>query len=209
MMTFKKSVLCFAAMAVLTACASKRQGSVTFPEVGVVTTKGLGESLILRGSGVVRPVLVTLKDQAIGATDLPKGRYVSNSENSEWIRFASVEKNDTSGKTAKAIIYLNKKDRTICAGKESCVTLEYTLDSVISNPSAKEFQQTLLYSGKVGNRVTLSYREFFGKQAMPAFTNSVDYDLSESQILGYKGARIEVIQATNAEITYKLLSGFE
>lgn len=75
--------------------------------------------------------------------------------------------------------------------------------------SANHFQQTLIYSGKIGNRITIGYRESSGSMARPAFSNDVSYDLSESRIVGYKGARLEVIDATNTEITYKVLNGFK
>jgi len=58
------------------------------------------------------------------------------------------------------------------------------------------------------NRIALGYREFSGDIARLAFSNELSYDLSESAILGYKGARIEIIKATNTELTYKVISGF-
>lgn len=70
------------------------------------------------------------------------------------------------------------------------------------------FQQTLIYSGRIGDRITLGYREFSNNMARPAFNNDVEYDLNESKIVGYKGARVEVIKATNQEIKYKVLSNF-
>lgn len=70
-------------------------------------------------------------------------------------------------------------------------------------------QQTLLYNGKIGNRITLAYRELQNNIARPAFSNSVEYDLSESNVIGYKGARLEIIKATNTEITYRILSDFQ
>jgi hypothetical protein len=69
-------------------------------------------------------------------------------------------------------------------------------------------QKTLIYSGKIGDRITLGYREFKNDIARPAFSNDVAYDLSESTVLGYKGARLEVLKATNTEITYKVIAGF-
>lgn len=86
--------------------------------------------------------------------------------------------------------------------------MAYKLENSLGVPEKNQFQQELLYNGKIGNRVALGYREFSGDLARPAFSNEVSYDLSESTTLGYKGARIEVIKATNTEITYKLVSGF-
>jgi hypothetical protein len=70
------------------------------------------------------------------------------------------------------------------------------------------FQQTLIYSGKFANKVNFGYREFSKDLARPAFNNDVEYDLNASNVIGYKGARLEIIEATNELIKYKVLSNF-
>lgn len=70
------------------------------------------------------------------------------------------------------------------------------------------FQQTLIYSGKVGNKINIGYREFSGSSARPAFNNNVEYDLSESPIIGYKGAQLDIIEATNQHIKYRVIKNF-
>ena len=70
------------------------------------------------------------------------------------------------------------------------------------------FQQTLIYSGRVGDKINVGYREFSNSMARPAFNNDVEYDLSESRIIGYKGARLEIIKATNESIKYRVLNNF-
>ncbi len=74
--------------------------------------------------------------------------------------------------------------------------------------SPDSFQQTLIYSGKIGDKINIGYREFSNDIARPAFNNDVEYDLTESKIIGYKGARIEVIEATNEHIKYKVIQNF-
>jgi hypothetical protein len=74
--------------------------------------------------------------------------------------------------------------------------------------SDNSFQQTLIYSGKVGNKIRIGYREFSNNLARPPFNNDVDYDLDQSKIIGYKGARIEIIEATNELVRYKVLQNF-
>lgn len=64
----------------------------------------------------------------------------------------------------------------------------------------ESFQQTLIYSGKIGQKINVGYREFSGSVARPAFCNDVEYDLSESTTIGYKGARLEIIEATNDHV---------
>ncbi|MFM0663812.1 hypothetical protein [Paraburkholderia sediminicola] len=70
------------------------------------------------------------------------------------------------------------------------------------------FQQTLIYSGRVGNKINIGYREFSNNMARPAFNNNVEYDLSESAIIGYKGAQLEVLDATNQYIRYRVIKNF-
>lgn len=65
-----------------------------------------------------------------------------------------------------------------------------------------------MYSGKVGNKINIAYREFSGGMARGAFSNVAEYDLSESKTIGYQGAQIDVIEATNQLIRYKVISNF-
>jgi hypothetical protein len=170
------------------------------PEIGTIATKGVGDSLLMQGTRhAVRPTLVVLKNDGLSGIDLPKGKYKFGSENSERIQFIGNGKD----------VYFYKDKKAICLNKNECgfSTLEYSMEGIFRE-SADSFQQKLLYNGKIGSKITLSYREFDNNMARPAFSNEVSYDLSESSILGYKGARIEVINATNTEITYKFLSGF-
>jgi hypothetical protein len=69
-------------------------------------------------------------------------------------------------------------------------------------------EKQLIYNGKSGNTIKFSYREFINDTARPAFSQDLQYDLSESNVIGFKGMRIEVIKATNTNITYKILNDF-
>ncbi|MCC4798793.1 hypothetical protein [Enterovibrio norvegicus] len=70
------------------------------------------------------------------------------------------------------------------------------------------FQQRLIYNGSFGDKINISYREFSDSQARDAFTNNVEYDMSKSRVINYKGAQIEVIDFDNSSITYKVLKHF-
>jgi hypothetical protein len=193
----------FVIAALAMGCASKRpSASFTFPEIGSVATKGVGENLLMQGTGQLVQDLVVPQDEVIGAFTLRKGIYPFEAENSKRIKF----------KREGQDVYFLKADNTICVDgdkKEQCSAIQYSLITKLSKKSANSFQRTLLYNGKIGSRITLAYREFNDDMARAAFSNEVAYDLSESMILGYKGSRIEIIKATNTEITYKVLSGFE
>ena len=60
----------------------------------------------------------------------------------------------------------------------------------------------------VGNKINIGYREFQGGMARAAFSNEVEYDLSESKTIRYKGAVLDIMDANNQSITFKLTRNF-
>lgn len=74
--------------------------------------------------------------------------------------------------------------------------------------SEDNFQQTLIYLGKSGQTIKLAYREFNEDFIRPAFSTEVSYDLSETNIIGYMNCKIEIIEATNSYIKYKVINNF-
>lgn len=73
------------------------------------------------------------------------------------------------------------------------------------DPSSDFVSKELIYSGKIGNTIELSYREFRGGLAAPAFYQTVKYDLGESPLLTFQNFQIQVLTATNTEFKGKLL----
>ncbi|WP_439151200.1 hypothetical protein [Winogradskyella sp.] len=71
------------------------------------------------------------------------------------------------------------------------------------------FKQEFIYNGRVSDAIKFTYREYADNYARPAFTQDLQYDLSESEIIGFRGLRIEVIDATNTKIEYKVLNHFD
>lgn len=67
------------------------------------------------------------------------------------------------------------------------------------------FKRELVYTGISQNTVSILYREFKDDLARPAFSQDLKYDLSEGRVVGYRGARFELVKATNQGLTYKLL----
>ena len=75
-------------------------------------------------------------------------------------------------------------------------------------PGETNLKLELIYNGRVGDAVKFIYREFQGDLARPSFTQEVQYDLSISSTIGFKEARLEVIEATNTEIEYTVKQHF-
>jgi hypothetical protein len=80
--------------------------------------------------------------------------------------------------------------------------------TIFVDRSAPGFYQELIYNGRTGDVVRFLYREFANDLARPAFSQDVQYDLREGRTVGFKGARIEVLDATNVNITYRVLAHF-
>ena len=70
------------------------------------------------------------------------------------------------------------------------------------------FIQEIIYNGKVSNDLKFIYREFESELIRPAYTQEVQYDANESKIIRFKDLQIEIIEADNQKITYKLISNF-
>jgi len=63
-------------------------------------------------------------------------------------------------------------------------------------------KQELLYNGKSQNTIKLSYREFNNDISCPAITQELTYDLSESKTIGFRGMKIDILEATNMGIKF-------
>ncbi len=75
------------------------------------------------------------------------------------------------------------------------------------NPSRTEnsFRAQIIYSGISGNTIKAVYREYSDNYARPAFTQELQYNLDESNIISYKSIKIKIIKATNSEIEFIVL----
>ena len=70
------------------------------------------------------------------------------------------------------------------------------------------FQQTIEYGGKRGNSLRFTYLEFQGTMIRDSFTREFEIDLSEGNVAAYKGARIEILDANNTTIKFKVIRNF-
>jgi hypothetical protein len=63
-------------------------------------------------------------------------------------------------------------------------------------------RQELIYAGKSGSTIDISYREFRGGLAAPAFFQNLKYDLAESMTSRFRNFVINMRQADNQKLTY-------
>ena len=192
------------------------------PLLNTIVTVNIGDNMLRQGTYCEHDAIYLKQDtKAAGLTTsytFTRGYYLKKGEDNKSEFYLPADGLDSGHVIESAlidpfqIIRLDKKSGKLCGvtiyNFEECTSkTDYEKKKYLVT-SSDSFQQTLIYSGKVGNKINIGYREFSNDLARPAFNNDVEYDLSESSIIGYKGARIEIIEATNEYITYRVLQNF-
>ncbi|MCU7370696.1 hypothetical protein PEC18_07335 [Paucibacter sp. O1-1] len=223
-----RALLGLAVAVLLVGCASPKYNympsseQISEPSVGSVVTAQVGDILVRQGTLAEQEVMHVTGDHSLGllgAYTITSGVYAKTGEDAESNYYATTSSLTGAGRLDRSAfadptkaVQAYKTSRKLCGisvfNASVCTApAEYRFDKV-PVASANSFQQSLIYSGKVGNRVKIGYREFSGNQARPAFNNEAEYDLSEAKVIGYKGARLEILEATNELIRFKLLANF-
>ena len=189
------------------------------PAIGSINTAYIGDSLIRQGTvsdhdGI--RLTGQFKTGMLGYTLMP-GDYLKQGEDADAEFF--LPGGQRPGQVVKPpladawqSVMVRKREPGVCVVSvfnvsQCAATATYQRIKATTDQSAS-FQQALLYNGRVGNKINIGYREFSSNMARPAFNNDVEYDLEASNVIGYKGARIEVLRATNESIQYRVLQNF-
>ena len=214
-----KNIFILLALILVTGCTTVRYNGtdtfvkeVNYPEVDKVITVYVGDHMVQKGTITEESVLLVHNTIDGALYDIPAKKYpqVGSDQKQDFYSAVGVVR----GGLADPIqaLALKKEDGAeLCVitvfGGSACYEGEYERKQQLSE-RGNSFQQTLIYSGRVGDKINVGYREFSNNTARPAFNNDVEYDLSSSNTIGYKGALIEVIKADNSSITYKLIRNF-
>jgi hypothetical protein len=227
-----KHLLWVAPILFLHACASLPSNYtpeveyISQPELGVVWSTPVGGKILTQGKLTTRRG-ISLNPPSIftGFYKLSEGFYpeVGEDEDNKYYSFIKGDgKNslDGFGTVKKDLIADPVKNIQISKrnGRFCLVTILNTLSCMKGvgfrederiDKDVDSFLQTLTYSGIVGDKINIGYREFSSSAARPAFGNDVEYDLSIDNIIAYKGAEIKVIEANNKKITYIVNKNFK
>tara|TARA_B100001093_G_C26773397_1_gene991201 strand:- start:627 stop:1304 length:678 start_codon:yes stop_codon:yes gene_type:complete len=102
--------------------------------------------------------------------------------------------------------------RMIFGGTNYCAK-KLSEDSVVEGETfiyePNSFQQSWEYAGRNDDILKFAYSEFTDNFSRQAFSREFQIDLSEGNIAAYKGAIVEIVDATNVQITYKVIRNFE
>jgi len=195
---------------------------ISEPAVGVITQKNIGDALLLQGNIATYPAIEVLHEVK-GITGLRgnivKGIYIATHKEGKDTFFLP-DPNDTVMNNLTGIFFLVKTEdgevrmayrNTAAAGgifkRTTLLPSDYRMTEASINSSSNS-HQALVYTGKENNTIKLTYREYSGNLTSPAYTTDVTYDLSESKTIAFRSAKLEIIEATNTGIKYKVINNF-
>lgn len=219
--------ICLFAVMILSACASPNNNyrprvvSISEPPLSQVSQKSIGETLVRQGDYTTAQSIKVESTNTVGGLGrytIGAGYYIKQGED-EKSEYFQPEYGPEGGRVTKnaiadpfSAVQAYKDSPKLCGvsvfGGHVCKDNAPFTRTERNVLSANSFQQALIYSGRYGDKLRIGYREFSNSMARPAFNNEVEYDLSESNIIAYKGARLEVFEATNEFIKYKVISNF-
>lgn len=199
---------------------------VSFPALGDNTKVEIGQSIVSTANKRKIPA-IKLKNTIVHNYDnfgdnievtLPEGVYIARGKSKDGVFYQA--KNKISQTTTKGsyeqvggIFIYNDKSKSpemylISRGQplNDPIKEEVYFDSTtVDEWSEGSFKRELVYSGKSKGSINILYREFKDDMARPAFSQLIQYDLSEDGLIGFRGARFQVIKADNISIRYKVL----
>lgn len=187
------------------------------PSVGVAAKREVGESLLRKGiSTVTKSSIVTLLDEASSTMDLGHKLYLVAGASGPLLRRSDNGLHmvcaRSSGALVACLVDTDKDglfDQSMFASRDKYFPLaapvRYKIASserVVEDPA--DFHVDVLYQGLTKGDVKISFREFKGGIARPAFTQDVSYELEKdgTAIIAFKGMRIKVLKATSSDISY-------
>lgn len=192
--------------------------NISEPPLDIVNIAYVGDTMLKLGNITEHDALYLPKKASITwAYDLMPGYYSKKGSDSNTETYLP-SKGENGGSVDKA--FLADPWKAVMAYKDKPSICIITIFNAMVCTSAdfkrvkrpqlsdNSFQQTLIYNGKAGNKIDISYREISNNTSQTAFNNNVEYDLKTSHTIGYKGARIEVLQATNELIKYRVIRNF-
>ena len=192
------------------------------PDIKVESEVYLGDRMLVQQVGEWKECITpkkTYSKSSWGWTGVYKGNepICKSSPTDKYYFPTYINGSNTSGTERKdRVTWSNKKGGyRLCQiqnGMSGSCIKKLNKDAVKSGEtfiySENSFQQTIAYEGKSGNILKFNYAEFTNGFAREAFSHEFQVDLNEGSIAAYKGAIIEVIEANNMQIKYKVIRNF-
>lgn len=181
---------------------------IEWPAINTETTVYVGDKVLVQGN-VTRQEALYVSKSISRCYDIPAGTYAKIGEENGRLFFSSDNVRSSFPCDPDAALFVDQDDmKSLCV-----VTIFngygcYKADVKIVNVDAYNLNntlQTLIYNGMMNNMISFAYIE---KDSLQEFTHNTAYDVPVETIV-YRGARIQIINADNEKITYKVLQYFK
>lgn len=189
--------------------------SIKKPEINSITEVEIGNPVISRDTGYKYKAIRVTKKYTIQTGNIIKelkegDLFINDGYTEEYDLYSNID-GQTYGiaipKKAGTFKAFTKLANSVTFYRDD-IAVDYEEGIQTSVPQKRNQIQEFIYNGKVNNAIKFTYREYINDYARPAFTQDLQYDLNESKIIGFRGLRIEIIEASNSKIKYKALSSF-
>lgn len=194
------------------------------PVIGKMKTTRLGEPMITKVDAQIFPGFKAIRDFKVpGSSSFTGIYYPTIPAGSVWKCVGKLENGDMACKNdrikdsqLKDYYCVIIKPTGEAYADDGCIggyIRKWPRGENIFTPaevySEGAFKQEILYNGRTSESIKLAYREFLNDMARPAFFQEMVYDISESNIIGFRGMEIEIFEATNTEISFIVKSNIE
>lgn len=193
------------------------------PPRNTESTAPIGGAILRQGESYQRAAIHLSEELTFGqdgAYALTPGYYFQAGESDGWESYAPADGPDAgSVKKAPGAITLQGSFHYSKDGKTIGVITNF-YQAVNTNAKAitrttrpawsdDSIQRLLVYGGKTGTKIKVAYREIWKNITRPSRDVFVEYDLADSKVIELQGARIEVMEATDERIRYRVTRAFD
>ena len=204
----------------LAGCASQSRLSlqdVSFPPLNAPTEAELGERLLMQGQGLQTDVLrvQSLSGKFAEINDATFCREAPGSDRFFSFDRRSVRLLNFVGGTRSLLntVRFDPAKGEVCIRDiwSGCfdsrkANFSYQPNALCAQPSS--LQQIIEYNGRTGDTLNFTYREFRSGRMVSPITQNFYMDLTSSDEITYKGARLKIASASNQRIEYRVLRNF-
>ena len=146
--------------------------------------------------------------------DITKGQTVNTTKvsNGYKIQIASTAVSameHISGEEPEPLfVNINKNGTVIKADKYLQKLIGKKLFDIVDKIILKEktFSKEIIYTGSAGNELYFQYRTYHGNTLKWPFTINLVFDLNKSDIIQVEHYKIQIIEANNMQLIYKILA---
>jgi hypothetical protein len=199
---------------------------IDFPKIGEEVERELGETLVDYGNLMTLPAIQTESSYTAhwglgGKIVIPPAIYPASTTSSGGTSYLSQKRLVAEGLLGSAVsevsIFIpststNRPSIVFSVGQQvraAFLPKDFKYKMTTSEDFLPgTFRQELIYNGRSGDTVKFLYREIQKNALRYPFNQEVSYDLREGKTVGFKGARLDIISATNTRIKYRVLKSF-